>query len=337
MDAELAKEATILDVARVSGVSAATVSRVLNGHPRVAPDLVKRVEAAAEQVNYRPNAAGRALRRQKADLLAAIVPDVRNPFFVRLIEAFERSANAAGYSVVLCNSHEDLALEKSSIEAVIAHRVSGVVIAAASPHLSRLVPLQRAGIPVITIDRKVTDFWGDTVSVDNALIGRLAARHLVEQGRTRALVVNHSLAISPMKEREVGFRAEMAQAGHPVDPERVVHLPFQIDVPLEISEVMVDHGDVDSVFATTNTLTGAVYSALRTLGRRIGPEIGLIGVDDDRWNSMVEPQVSVVEQPSEQLGAWAGELLASRARGSQVESARVFLDPVLRVRASTLR
>ena len=112
MEAEPVKEATITDVARVSGVSVATVSRVFNRHPRVAPELVKRVEEAAAQVNYRPNGAGRALRRQRADLLAAIVPDVRNPFFVRLVEAFERSANAEGYSVVLCNSHEDLARER---------------------------------------------------------------------------------------------------------------------------------------------------------------------------------------------------------------------------------
>ena len=87
------RESTITDVARASGVSAATVSRVLNGNPRVAPHLVKRVEAAALEINYRPNSAGRALRRQKSDLFAAIIPDVRNPFFVRLMEAFEKVAN----------------------------------------------------------------------------------------------------------------------------------------------------------------------------------------------------------------------------------------------------
>ena len=337
MQAEPGKPATIGDVARMSGVSPATVSRALNGHPRVDPELVKRVEAAAQQVNYRPNGAGRALRRQRADLLAAIVPDVRNPFFVRLIEAFEQSANAAGYSVMLCNSHEDTAVEKASIESVIAHQVSGVLIAAASPHLSRLAPLQRAGMPVITVDREVDDFWGDSVSVDNQLVGRLAARHLLEQGRTLPLVLNHSLRVSPMRDREVGFVAEMAAAGRPVAPERIVHVPFRVDVPLEISELMVDQAEIDAVFATTNSLTGAVFVALRALGRRIGPEIGLIGVDDDRWNTMVEPQVTLVEQPSEQLGAWAGQLLAARASGTRVESARIFLNPVLRARGSSLR
>lgn len=336
MDAEPLKESTITDVARLSGVSVATVSRVLNGHPRVAADLVKRVEAAAEQVNYRPNGAGRALRRRRADLLAAIVPDVRNPFFVRLVEAFERSANAEGYSVVLCNTQEDLAREKASIRTVIAQQVSGVLIVAASSQLARLAPLQRAGIPVITVDRQVVGFWGDSVLADNPMIGRLAARHLLEQGRTRPLVLNHSVQISPMRDREEGFRAEMALAGHPVDEQRIVHLPFHAGVPLEISGLLKLHVSADAIFATTNTLTGAAFTALRALGRRIGPEIALVGVDDDRWTTMVEPQVTVVEQPSEQLGAWAGQLLAARARGAQVESARILLDPVLHIRESSL-
>ncbi|NHB84731.1 LacI family transcriptional regulator [Tessaracoccus sp. HDW20] len=93
---ERRREPTIADVALASGVSAATVSRVLNGHPKVAADLAERVQVAAREINYRPNGAGRALRRQRSDLLAAIVPDVRNPFFVRLVEAFETVANAEG-------------------------------------------------------------------------------------------------------------------------------------------------------------------------------------------------------------------------------------------------
>lgn len=329
------KDATISDVARVSGVSIATVSRVLNGNPRVAPELVERVQAAAQEINYRPNGAGRALRRQRSDLLAAIVPDVRNPFFVRLVEAFEKVANAEGYSVVLCNTLEDVARERASIETVIAHRVSGVLIAAASPRPSQLRPFERAGIPVITVDRDVSGFAGDTVAVDNLMIGRLAAEHLLEQGRTSPMVLNHTIDISPMREREEGFRLAMAAAGHPVPDERVYSLPFHEDRPAVVARLIAETV-ADAVFATTNTLTGEVFSALRSQGRAIGPEVGLVGVDDDRWNLMVEPQVTVVEQPSEELGRWAGQLLATRARGGEMTNARIILDPVLRPRSSSL-
>ena len=122
MSAESAKRLTISDIARAAGVSPATVSRVLNHNPSVAPELIERVEAAIEEMNYRPNGAGRALRRQRSDLWAAIVPDVRNPFFFRLIESFEKVAHAQGLSVVLCNSQEDLSRERSAIETVLATR-----------------------------------------------------------------------------------------------------------------------------------------------------------------------------------------------------------------------
>lgn len=317
-------------------MSVATVSRVLNGNPKVAPELVERVQTVAAQIHYRPNGAGRALRRQRSDLLAAIVPDVRNPFFVRLVEAFEKVANAEGYSVVLCNSLEDPARERASIETVIAHRVSGVLIAAASPRQSHLRPFEQAGIPVITVDREVTGFAGDAIAVDNRMIGRLAAEHLLEQGRTRAMVLNHTVDLSPMREREAGFRDAMAAAGHEVDEEWVFSLPFHADRPAEVARLIATT-QADAVFATTNTLTGEAFSALRAQGRAIGPEVALVGVDDDRWNLMVEPQVTVVEQPSEELGRWAGQILAARARGGALTNARIILDPALRVRGSSLR
>ncbi|MFT3887562.1 MAG: LacI family DNA-binding transcriptional regulator [Arachnia sp.] len=332
---DLVREATISDVARASGVSAATVSRVLNGNPRVAPELAERVQAAVQEVNYRPNPAAKALRRQRSDLLAAIVPDVRNPFFVRLVEAFEKVAHEQGYSVVLCNTMEDSAQEKSSIDTVIAHRVSGVLLAAARPRAARLQQFERAGIPVVTVDRQVEGFQGDSLSVDNELIGRLAALHLVEQGWTTPLLLNHPVDISPMRQREEGFLRAMAEAGHPVSPDRVARLPFHDDRPKEVVSLIADT-PADSVFATTNTLTSEAFVALRGLGRAIGRDIALIGVDDDRWNTMVEPQISVIEQPSEELGSWAGQLLATRAKGGSMLHARIILDPVLRARASTL-
>ncbi|WP_197510861.1 LacI family DNA-binding transcriptional regulator [Tessaracoccus coleopterorum] len=177
---------------------------------------------------------------------------------------------------MLCNTLEDAARERASIETVIAHMVSGVLIASASPKPSHLRPFERAGIPVITVDRDVVGFAGDAVAVDNRLIGRLAAEHLLEQGRFTPLVLNHTIDISPMRDREDGFCRAMAAAGHPVDPDRVFSLPFHADRPAEVARIVATT-QADAVFATTNTLTGEAFSALRSQGRAIGPEIGLVG------------------------------------------------------------
>lgn len=329
------KRTTVKDIADASGVSAATVSRVLNGNPTVAPELVERVEAAIKEHNFRPNRAGRALRRQQSDLFAIIVPDVRNPFFARLIDAFEEVAHEHGFAVMLCNSQEDLALERSAIDAVIAHQVSGVLVAAVSASRSSLKALQLQGVPVVSIDRTVDAFSGDTVIVDNELGGRMAAEHLLEEGWTRPLVLRHEGDLSPLIARERGFTRAMRDAGH--DVASSIAVPFRSQEAEGIVADVIRGADVDAVFATTNTLTALAYRALREDGRRIGRDVALVGVDDDRWNVLVEPAVTVVEQPAEQLGLWAAQILLGRHHGNQASAARMVLEPQLRVRGSSAR
>lgn len=333
----MSKRVTITDIAKASGVSAATVSRVLNGNTRVAPELVERVELAIREHNYHPNGVGRALRRQKVDLWAAIVPDIRNPFFHRLLEAFEEVAHHHGYAVMLCNSHEDLALEQSAIDAIIAHQASGVLIAAVSASKTSLRPLQLQGIPVVSVDRVVTEFRGDCVNVDNQKIGRIVAEHLLEQGWQSPVVLGHGGELSSLDERVNGFLVAMQEAGSAVPAERVHHLPFTPgDSSQRISEI-VSNKDVDAVFAVTNTLTAEAYHGLRRAGRAIGREVALVGIDDDRWNSMVDPPVTVVDQPAEHLGEWAAQLLLGRSTGNAAQCATMILEPQLRVRASSSR
>lgn len=333
----MSKRTTVKDIAEACGVSPATVSRVLNGNPTVALELVERVEAAIREHNFRPNRAGRALRRQRSDLFAVIVPDVRNPFFARLIGAFEDVAHEHGFAVMLCNSQEDLALERSAMEAVIAHQVSGVLIAAVSASRSSLHGLQLEGVPVVSIDRIVQNFNGDTVIVDNDLIGRMAAEHLLEQGWTHPLVLRHEGDLSPLLARERGFLRAMREAGYEVPESVTAAVPFRsAEAEAHVAQV-IRGAAIDAVFATTNTLTAMAYRALLDDGRRIGRDAALIGVDDDRWNVLVEPQVTAIEQPAEQLGIWAAQILLGRDSGNPASHARMVLDPQLRVRGSTLR
>lgn len=333
---EVRKAVTIADVARAAGVSPATVSRVLNHNPTVAPDLSDRVQQAILAVNYRPNSAGRALRRQRSDLWAAIVPDVRNPFFHSMIDAFEKVAHAEGYSVVLCNSQEDLALERSAMETVAAHQVSGVMIAAVSATQTRVDGLEAAGIPVVGVDRRMTSFSGDAINVDNEMIGWMAAQELLRNGRTRFLMLSHDADLTPMRERERGFQRHLSESGVDASMVQVARVPFHDPrTPVDVENLLDNLAGTDAVFAATNTLTSEAYSVLRRAGHRIGTDVALIGVDDDQWNEMVDPAVSVVDQPAAEVGQWAGQLLAARIAGRSMRSARIVLDPVLKIRGSS--
>lgn len=325
--------ATVASVAQAAGVSPATVSRVLNRHPNVSPELVARVNAAADEVGYPRTPAASARPRTK--LWMAIVPDVETPFFMRLLDSFDQAADAAGCSVLIGNSRDSPERERTHIATAIDHRVSGVLIAAASVN-SDLDPLRQAGIPVVTVDREVTGFSGDNVGVNNHRAGELAAQHLLAQGVSRPALMTGPDNVNTTVEREEGFLATLAAAGIDLGP--TVRLRERSRHAHRVAAAMVlDHPDIDAVFATNSWLTAGAFAALQRSTRRMPDDVALIGIDDDPWTALVTPAVSVIGQPIDQLGSWAGRLLTARADGLTHDHARVSLDPVLVPRASTRR
>lgn len=331
------RSVTIADVAKSAGVSPATVSRVLNGNPTVAPELAARVREAVSSTRYVPNGVGRALRRQKSDMWAAIIPDVHNAFFTRVVEAFEGVANEDNYSVVLCNSREDPRREQDYIATAIAHQVSGVLIAATSAQ-TKLFAFEDAGIPVVTIDRKIDGFMGDRVTVDGSMIGKLAADHMFSSGSRRPLIVSGPQHVTSTVSREVGFHARMGELGVDVPANLVMRLDLRANDAQEKIRARIDSDDqVDGVFAVNGPLTSSAFLALRSCGKAVPDEVLLVGVDDDHWTTMVTPSVTVVAQPVEQIGRWAGQLLLARSRLDSFDNAKITLEPTLVVRNSSSR
>lgn len=330
--------ATIADVAKLAAVSTATVSRVLNGKPNVNAELSRRVQEAAAKANYVPNGAGRALRTQRADLWAAIIPDVKNTFFTSITESFETVASERGRVVVLCNTKESLKREQNYITQLLAQRVSGVLMAATSATQSSVRKLSDAGIPVILFDRRVRSFSGDIVTVDNTMVGQLAAEHMLEQGVRRPLVVTGPRTVSSTVDREVAFRRVTSEAGINVTDGHVLRLDLTAsDADDVLRATLQDDPTIDGVFAANGPLTAAAFTTLQELGRTMPDQVVLVGVDDDHWTRMVTPQVTVVRQPVTELGRWAARLLTARSNGEDVDPARIVLEPSLQVRGSSLR
>jgi LacI family transcriptional regulator len=327
---------TILDVAREAGVSTATVSRVLNGLPTVDPALASRVRSAAAATGYVPNSTGRALRRQVSDIWAAIVPDVQNPFFTTMVAAFESVALRHGISVMLCNTDEQISHERNYLEAAVSQRMSGVVVAVTSETDSDLKPIIAAGIPAVVVDRRLHDFNGDTIFVDNMLAGRLAAEHLLQHGYRRIACIGGPPEVSTTEDRLMGFRRALAAAGAPVPETWVLRANLRSEGGEIAMRALLTNGDPpDAVFTTNGPLTTGAYNATRSLSRTIPTDVALVGVDDDQWTHMVSPQVTVVQQPVAQIGELAGELLSSRRQEALAPPRHIVLAPKLLVRAST--
>lgn len=328
----------ITDVAREARVSVATVSRVLNGSTSVDPKLAERVRTAAAVTRYVPNSNGRALRRQRSDVWAAVVSDVQNPFFTSLVTAVEHVAVRAGFSVMLCNTDENLGREQSYLDAAIAQRMAGVVVSVTSEQESDITPLLEANIPTVVVDRRVKGFEGDTILLDNVETGRLAGRHLLELGHRDILCLAGPAAVSTTEDRLKGFQDVLAQAGAAMGPARVTRTDLRSVAGEQAVTEMLSSGDrPTAVFATNGPLSTGAYRAIQGSGLRMPHDVSLIGVDDELWTTMVAPPLTVIAQPVDEMGTRAAERLLIRAETPSVAPLHLLLPPEIVVRGTTWR
>lgn len=328
---------TISDVAARAGVSRATVSRVLNDLPSVNTDMVERVRRAIADTGYVPNGVGRALRLQRADTWAAIVPDVQNPFFLSVVAAIENIAVTRGYTLVLCNTDERLDREQSYINTALVHRMSGVVIAVASTDKSDISPLLTNRVPTVTIDRTTSHHQTDSVTMDNIEAGYLAGRHLIRLGYRRIACITGPPDVSATEDRLRGFRRALQEAGFPLSENLVRRTDLRSEsAEIALRSLLVSSKQPDAAFATNGPSTMGAYKAIKALSLNMPDDIALAGVDDDVWTRMVSPAVTVIQQPVTEIGQLAGQLLINRLTNDSEDLHNIVLPPTLLPRGSTV-
>jgi LacI family transcriptional regulator len=327
---------TITDVAREAGVSPATVSRVLNGTGEVSPRLTERVQRTVERLGYHPSGPARALRRQASSIWSVIVPDVENPFFTSVVRGIEDGARDRDHRVILCNTDESLATEAEYIDIAIAERVGGVVIAVADSRRSNLDQLIDRGIPVVAIDRKPVGNRVDSVLVDNRLAARRATEHLIDGGFARIACITGPRRLSTANERLAGYKDALTAAGLPYSDEWVAREDFRIGGGYNaVRSFWSRTRRPDALFIANNQMTMGALQAVYDVGAAIPDDVGVVGMDNTPWATVVRPQLTVVDQPTYEIGRRAAELLAERPRRTQIR--RELLSPRLVVRDSSTR
>lgn len=329
---------TIYDVARHAGVSAATVSRVLNGHTQVDPVLAERVTSSVAELGYRRNAVARNLRRSRTTLWAVIISDVENPFFTAMVRGVEDIALTAGYSVVLCNSDENPEKESTYIAAALTEQMAGVIISPSSNRVDDVKLLLDAGCPVVVIDRELQGPRTDTVLVDNEHGAELATTHLVEQGFRRIACIGGPRWLSTATSRYDGYRRALAAAGLPLDPALVRFADFRERGGYEAMASLLDDGaDPDALFAANNLMTVGAIECLVQRERAVPSDIAVVGFDSIPWADLIRPTLTTVAQPAYEVGRQAGQLLTRRLTKPDADVTRIVLPTELQVRASSIR
>lgn len=326
---------TLADIAREAGMSASSASRALSGRGYVSPRARERLLEAAERLGYVPNASARTLKQQTSRVVGVVVSDLGNQFYARLAAGIEQALREAEYQMMLLGDNSEGEEELAAARTFLAMRAPGVIMTPVGAAATEL--LVRHGVAVVEVDRQLATVPCDAVVIDNEAGALAATTHLLELGHTRIGLLGVDTEWTTDAGRLRGYRAAHRELGVAVDERLVlrvgVHAP---DAEGRIGRLL-DEARPTALFAANNLLAEHAWNALRRRGLRLPDEISLVGFDDVPWMTMVEPGITVVAQPTVELGRRAAQLLLARAEDPARPATVEILEPRLVVRGSTGR
>jgi LacI family transcriptional regulator len=325
--------AGIKDVAAHAGVSVATVSRVLNGKPTVTEETQARVRRAIEALNYRPNALARSLRTDATRTLGLIIGDILNPFFTELARAVEDEARGVGYTVVIGNADERADQQDHYVRTLLEQRVDGLLICPTTEITPLVEDVVRNGRPLVFLDRTLSGLDVPSVRADGTRAIRDLVRHIAGLGHRRIGFISGPAELSTGRERMEAFLMAMAEQGLPVAPEYIEAGDFQAASGRAAAARFLDLPEPpDVIFAGDNLMALGALDEIRARGLRIPLDVALASFDDVPWFVHLDPPITAISQPAQELGRRAVRALVERVRHRPVES--VVLPARLVVRSS---
>jgi len=301
------------DVARLAGVSMTTVSHVINGTRPASERTRRSVLAAIERTGYRPNTLARALARGGTQSLGLAISGLSNPYFMDVVAAVEAAAGRAGHTLLLGDTREDPEHELRIVKTLAERQVDGLLLAPSVGALEHALPyLQSAGTPVVLLDRFV-DVELDQVGCDNEQPTARLVEHLVDRGHTRIAMAIGIPGLSTTDERVRGYRLALERAGIPFAPELLAPGGSHRDQAHAAMLSLLDLPDPPTaVVSGNNFMTIGLLRAINERGLTVPDDLALVGFDDFEWADLFHPRLTVIRQPTSELGARAVELLLSR-------------------------
>lgn len=332
--------ATLEEVAHLAGVSRATVSRVVNGSPRVSPDVRVDVQAAIEQLGYVPNRAARSLVTRRSDSIAVVITEptatlFTDPFFPRLLRGISSELTARDRQLVLLMP-DTAAAESRTADYLSAGHVDGAVLV--SLHEDDPLParLAAAGIPIVQVGRPLKGTKASYVDVDNRQGAQSAVAHLIAGGRRVVATIAGPQDMAAGTDRVAGYRDALVEAGLAVDPKLITIGDFTQDSgAAAMTRLIAARPDIDGVFAASDLMAVGAMSVLAAAGRRVPADVAVVGFDDSPVATSTTPRLTSVRQPIEAMGREVARLLIDAVEATDPVHRRVILATDLVRRASS--
>ncbi|MBO8202583.1 LacI family DNA-binding transcriptional regulator [Streptomyces smyrnaeus] len=329
----------IKEVARAAGVSVGTVSNVINRPAMVAEETRLRVQSAIERLGYVRSEAARHLRAGRSRIIALLVLDMANPFFVDVAAGAERAARAAGLGVMLCNSAQSPSEEADYLALFAEQRVRGVLITPTETTGGNLTAFQRHGIPFVSVDRVVPSAEGCSVSVDDVEGAGLAARHLLDSGHSDIAYVSGPMQLSQCRDRHTGATRALRDFGTGARLRHIEGARMDVAAGRDAGARLLGMSPrPTAVFCANDLMALGVLQALYGAGVAVPEEVALVGYDDIEFAAAAAVPLTSVRQPAYRMGRAAADLLIEETgeEADRHQHQRIVLQPELVVRASTL-
>jgi DNA-binding LacI/PurR family transcriptional regulator len=339
------KNITLQQVAELAQVAPITVSRVLNDSGYVSVEKRQRVLQAAQKLNYTLHAGAKELasRKGQARMIAVVLPQLDNPFFVRVLEGCQEVADELGYDVLIYNTRGYPASDERAVESLMRRRVEGLIYTIESGsdglHEEALVDLfAKVPVPCVFVEHDLSGLQADIVMIDNAQAGYLATKHLIEQGYRRIALIASSPDLRQDRDRWQGYRRAIQE--HDLTPSEyfIPHSQRKKIAGQQIVHTLLDSAAApDAIFAASTLITIGVFQGLKERAIRMPEQMGLIGYGEVEWVSLLVPSLSVVSRPAEEVGQQAARLLFQRLEDEASPYRQVMLPATLLLRESSLR
>ncbi|WP_323168750.1 LacI family DNA-binding transcriptional regulator [Pantoea agglomerans] len=325
---------SIQKIARMAGVSVATVSRVLNNSDSVKPANRQKVLEAIEESNYQPNLLARQLRTARSSMILVLVSDISNPFCAEVVKGIEEQAEKNGYRILLCNSGVDIARSRSSLQLLSGKMVDGIITMDAFsklPELSQLI----GKAPWVQCAEHDDNGQISCVGIDDDVAAQSVVHYLAGLGRQRIALINHDLRYRYARLRQQGY-------AHQLKEQQLAWQAIAYASELSFSagkaamnQLLAGETRPDAVFAVSDTLAAGAMAAIQQAGLRIPQDIAVVGFDGSELADMVSPPLTTLAQPSREIGRRACELVLQKIIRPDSPPQCVIIQGELVVRASS--
>lgn len=334
----------IRDLARLLGLSTTTVSRVLNGKSekyRISKLTAQKVKQAAKEYNYSPSKIARGLKMDRTDTIGLVIPDISNPFFADIAYSIEKEARSKGFSLILCDSVDDLKVEQELITLLRSHKVDGIIIAPVGIRYEHIMSVYNTGMPLVVIDRCFPGLDLPSITSDNYQGGFDATNYLISLGHKKIACIQGMPESFPNIERLRGYIKAYENNNLRVNDDFIVGDSFVIENGYRQTRIIFSmNNPPTAIFAFSNLISIGVIKAVNEMGMRIPEDVSLISFDEQPYSAYLGTPMTTVNQKKSEMGQLAVDVLLKYIMNKdykQAVSMKLKTELIIRDSARNLR